>query len=594
MRITATVNGELRQADDVWEGESLLYVLRERMGLPGSKNACEQGECGSCTVYLDDVPVCACLVAAGQAEGRDIVTVEGLADGENLHPVQEAFVAAGAVQCGFCTPGLIVAAHDLLRRRPQPRRPGDPRGAGRQPVPVHRLREDPGRGRAGRRSSGRASEDDRSRDLNGCAVVTMDAGARRVRQRVRGHRRQPDHRRWPAAGARAAWPGARRLDARGCLATPGLVNTHHHLYQWATRGLAADATLFDWLTELYPVWARIDAEDRARSRATAALGLAGQDRLHDHDGSPLRLPARAAATCWARRSQAAREVGLRFHPTRGSMDLGASAGGLPPDDVVEDRGRDPGRHRRRRSRSSTTRRLTRCCGSAVAPCSPFSVTGELLAEAAAAGPRAAGSGCTPTSPRPPTRTTYCAERFGCTPVEYLDSLGWLGDDVWLAHAVHLDDAGHRQARRHRHRRGALPVVQRQARRGHLPDPRLLDAGVPVGLGVDGAASNEASSLLAEIRQAALVARAAGGPQAMSRPARRWSWRRSAARGCSAARRRSARWSRASSPTSRCGGWTRLPHAGIADPVAALVLGPPRAAGAAAGQRPDGGGARSAA
>ena len=120
MRITATVNGAVKQADDVWEGESLLYVLRERMGLPGSKNACEQGECGSCTVYLDDLPVCACLVAAGQAQGRTIVTVEGLADGEHLHPVQEAFVAAGAVQCGFCTPGLLVAAHDLLRRRPHP------------------------------------------------------------------------------------------------------------------------------------------------------------------------------------------------------------------------------------------------------------------------------------------------------------------------------------------------------------------------------------------------------------------------------------------------------------------------------------------
>ena len=105
MRITATVNGETRQADDVWEGESLLYVLRERMGLPGSKNACEQGECGSCTVYLDDEVVCACLVAAGQAQGRRIVTVEGLARGDSLHPVQQAFVDAGAVQCGFCTPG---------------------------------------------------------------------------------------------------------------------------------------------------------------------------------------------------------------------------------------------------------------------------------------------------------------------------------------------------------------------------------------------------------------------------------------------------------------------------------------------------------
>jgi aerobic carbon-monoxide dehydrogenase small subunit len=120
MRITATVNGETRQADDVWEGESLLYVLRERLGLPGSKNACEQGECGSCTVYLDDEAVCACLVAAGQAQGRRIVTVEGLARGDALHPVQQAFVEAGAVQCGFCTPGLLIAAHDLLRRGGRP------------------------------------------------------------------------------------------------------------------------------------------------------------------------------------------------------------------------------------------------------------------------------------------------------------------------------------------------------------------------------------------------------------------------------------------------------------------------------------------
>ena len=120
MRVTCTVNGEQRFVDDVWPGESLLHVLRERMGLPGSKNACEQGECGSCTVLLDGVAVCACLVAAGQAEGRDVVTVEGLADGDTLDPVQQAFLDAGAVQCGFCTPGLVVAVHDLLERDPTP------------------------------------------------------------------------------------------------------------------------------------------------------------------------------------------------------------------------------------------------------------------------------------------------------------------------------------------------------------------------------------------------------------------------------------------------------------------------------------------
>ncbi|MCX2924528.1 (2Fe-2S)-binding protein [Streptomyces sp. NEAU-W12] len=139
MRVHFTVNGRPQEADDVWEGESLLYVLRERLGLPGSKNACEQGECGSCTVRLDGVPVCSCLVAAGQAEGREIVTVEGLADlarqrsrgardgagggadeGTELAPIQQAFIDAGAVQCGFCTPGLLVAADEMLERNPSP------------------------------------------------------------------------------------------------------------------------------------------------------------------------------------------------------------------------------------------------------------------------------------------------------------------------------------------------------------------------------------------------------------------------------------------------------------------------------------------
>jgi carbon-monoxide dehydrogenase small subunit len=120
VRITCTVNGRRREVDGVWEGESLLYVLRERMGLPGSKNACEQGECGSCSVYLDGSLVCACLVLGGQAEGREVMTVEGIAAGDLLHPIQKAFVEAGAVQCGFCTPGLIVATHDLLSRTAHP------------------------------------------------------------------------------------------------------------------------------------------------------------------------------------------------------------------------------------------------------------------------------------------------------------------------------------------------------------------------------------------------------------------------------------------------------------------------------------------
>jgi carbon-monoxide dehydrogenase small subunit len=121
--LSATINGEARSVDGVWEGESLLYVLRERLGLPGSKNACEQGECGSCSIYLDGVLVCSCLVLAAQAEGREIVTVEGISSDDVLHPVQSAFLDAGAVQCGFCTPGLILTTHDLLTRMPSPTDP---------------------------------------------------------------------------------------------------------------------------------------------------------------------------------------------------------------------------------------------------------------------------------------------------------------------------------------------------------------------------------------------------------------------------------------------------------------------------------------
>jgi carbon-monoxide dehydrogenase small subunit len=122
MKLACTVNGRAREAEGVWEGESLLFLLRERFGLYGSKNACEQGECGSCSVYLDGALVCACLVAAGQAAGREITTVEGIGGG-SLDRVQQAFVEAGAVQCGFCTPGFVVATHDLLRRTPSPTEP---------------------------------------------------------------------------------------------------------------------------------------------------------------------------------------------------------------------------------------------------------------------------------------------------------------------------------------------------------------------------------------------------------------------------------------------------------------------------------------
>ncbi len=120
MLVELTVNGRPRSAENVWPGDNLLYLLREHLGLRGSKNACEQGECGSCSVYMDGELVCACLVSAGQAHGSEVVTVEGLADGDRLHPIQQAFIDEGAVQCGFCTPGLVVATHRLLDHKPNP------------------------------------------------------------------------------------------------------------------------------------------------------------------------------------------------------------------------------------------------------------------------------------------------------------------------------------------------------------------------------------------------------------------------------------------------------------------------------------------
>jgi carbon-monoxide dehydrogenase small subunit len=148
-RLKLKVNGEVREAEDVWEDESLPDVLRERLKLPGSKNACEQGECGSCSVYMDGALIRSCLVLAGQAEGYEVVTVEGLAEGESLHPVQEAFVQAGAVQCGLCTPGLIVGAPRLVAAKLEAHRRGDKGGARRQPLPLHGLQEDPGRRASG-------------------------------------------------------------------------------------------------------------------------------------------------------------------------------------------------------------------------------------------------------------------------------------------------------------------------------------------------------------------------------------------------------------------------------------------------------------
>ena len=379
VRLTCTSTASAREVDGLWEGESLLHVLRERLGLPGAKNACEQGECGSCSVYLDGALVCSCLVLAGQAEGREVVTVEGLAAEDELHPVQEAFLDAGAVQCGFCTPGLIVATARPAGAQAGPDRRGDPRGAGRQPVPLHGLREDPRRGARWRRA-----RDEPARHR----------GLRDRHRRRRGHRarrRAPRHpprlhrrgRRRPGAARRGRRASA--STAAACSPRPGLVNCHHHLYQWATRGLAQEATLFEWLQALYPVWAHVDEEiERAAARAgLAALARSGCTTASDHHY----LFPRDGGDLLAVEIEAARELGLRFHPCRGSMDLGRSDGGLPPDEVVEDRDAilaacEAAIDRYHDPSPDAMLRI------ALAPCSPFSRHPGADARVGRAGPRA--------------------------------------------------------------------------------------------------------------------------------------------------------------------------------------------------------------
>jgi 8-oxoguanine deaminase len=404
--------------------------------------------------------------------------------------------------------------------------------------------------------------------LEGCAVVTMDALRSEYASGhvvVTGNRitavgpgRAPE----PAAGA-----AVRRIDASGCLVTPGLVNTHHHLYQWATRGMAADATLFEWLTALYPVWARLDA-DMVRAAATGALGWlarTGCTTTMDHHY----LFPRAGGDVLGATITAAADVGLRFHPTRGSMDLGAAAGGLPPDDVVESRDE---------ILAATQAAIEEFHDPApdsmlrigVAPCSPFSVTGELMAESAELA-RRAGVRMHTHLAETADETQYCAERFGRTPVEYVESLGWLGDDVWLAHGVHLGDADIARLAAAGTGVAHCPSSNGRLGSGVCRVADLLAAGVPVGLGVDGAASQEASSLADELRQATHTARAAGGPRALSV---RQALELATIGGASLLGWQDQIGSVEPGKLADVAVWRldRLPHAGIADPVAALVLG----------------------
>ena len=413
--------------------------------------------------------------------------------------------------------------------------------------------------------------------IEGCAVATVDAHGTEHREGYLvieddrivavGEGSAPDG----TGGADGTGgPGggdARRIDGRGHLATPGLVNCHHHLYQWATRGLAQQATLFEWLVELYPVWALIDDETCwAASRAgLAALARSGCSASTDHHY----VFPRDAGDLLEVEIGAASSLGMRFHPCRGSMDLGRSDGGLPPDEVVEDRDAILAA-----SESAISRFHDPAPGAmvriALAPCSPFSVTRGLMTDAAELA-RRRGVRLHTHLAETLDEERFCQERFGIRPVEYLDELGWLGDDVWLAHCVHLDDA-------EIHRFGATgtgvahcPNSNARLGAGIARVGDLVGAGVPVGLGVDGAASNEDGGLASEMRAALQFARLTGGPKAMTA---RQALARATIDGARCLGRDDELGSLEVGKLADVALWRLdgLDGAGIEDPVAALVFG----------------------
>jgi cytosine/adenosine deaminase-related metal-dependent hydrolase len=403
--------------------------------------------------------------------------------------------------------------------------------------------------------------------IDGCAIATVDD---RGREYSRGHI-VVDAGRIAAVGE---GPVPSRdhevIDASGMLATPGLINCHHHLYQWLTRGQAQEASLFEWLTELYPKWAHID-EGLVKSAARAALTaltMSGCTTSTDHH---YVFPT-GGGDLLAAEIDAAREVGVRFHPCRGSMDLGASQGGLPPDEVCEDRDV---------VLNATSDAIDRYHDAApdsmlqiaVAPCSPFSVTKELMTEAADLA-RSRSVRLHTHLAETVEEETDCIERYGMRPVDFLDSLGWLGDDVWLAHCIHLNDD--EIARFGATGTGVAHCPSSNARlgAGMAPVAGLVAAGAPVGLGVDGAASNESGELTFEMRLSMLSARARGGPGALST---RGALALATINGARCLGRDEHIGSLEAGKLADIALWRidDLGHAGIDDPVAALVLGPPR-------------------
>ena len=367
--------------------------------------------------------------------------------------------------------------------------------------------------------------------------------------------------------------GARVVDGSGCLATPGLVNSHHHLYQWIFRGLAQDATLFEWLTELYPRWARID-EPAVHAAARAGLGwlaLSGCTTSADHHY----LFPRGAGDLLGATIRAAREVGVRLDATRGSMDLGRSAGGLPPDEVVEDIEEIliASKEAVERFHDPEPGALTRI---ALAPCSPFSVSGELMRRSAELA-RELGVRLHTHLAETVEEDAYCRELYGLTPAEYVESLGWMGPDVWFAHGVHLDDPAIARMAATGTGLAHCPSSNGRLGAGLAPIKALLNAGAPVGLGVDGAASQESGMLVEELRQSVYVSRmrALTGSAERSLDARA-ALRLGTAGGARVLGRQNEIGTLAPGYFADIALWRLdgLGHADIADPVAALVLGPP--------------------
>lgn len=359
------------------------------------------------------------------------------------------------------------------------------------------------------------------------------------------------------------------IDGRDCLVTPGFVNSHHHLNQWITRGRAQDGTLFEWLTTLYPLWSQIDAELEYCS-ASAALGmlaLTGCTTSMDHHY----VFPRDGGDILAAEIEAAARIGLRFHPARGAMDLGVSSGGLPPDHVVEDIDTILAA-----CQEAVTRYHDRSFDSrlriALAPCSPFSVTGELMRQSAVLA-RDLGVRLHTHVAETVDEEDFCLQQFGARPVDYLESLGWLGADVWLAHGVHLSQSDIAECAATGTGVAHCPSSNGRLGSGMAPVPELLAAGVPVGLGVDGAASNEDGGLATELREALLAARFRLGPQALN--ARQALWMATMG-GARCLGRESELGSLEVGKLADVAVWqlAGLGHAGIDDPVCALVFGPP--------------------